>query len=195
MDGAECGCHGRANREHFRAQLVSYSLKDDYCEKINRKMKLRHAGKMRDALRESLMRLCGGKWSFLPFAAFSFLAVLNFSVVTAERGEFHRVARPRHDHARRKRDAVADIRRRPVKKCPDANVPGLQIVQTGSSQNVSFINGPMSSTVTVSFQVTARQTGEFTIPALTADVNGQQLASAPLKLTVLKADAPTAAAD
>jgi hypothetical protein len=80
------------------------------------------------------------------------------------------------------------------KNVPTPSVPGLQITQTGTSQNVSFVNGAMSSTVTVSFSVTARQTGVFTIPALTADVNGQQLSTAPLKLTVLKADAPAAAA-
>jgi hypothetical protein len=80
------------------------------------------------------------------------------------------------------------------KNVPTPGVPGLQITQTGTSQNVSFVNGAMSSTVTVSFSVTARQTGVFTIPALTADVNGQQLSTAPLKLTVLKADAPPAAA-
>jgi hypothetical protein len=80
------------------------------------------------------------------------------------------------------------------KNIPTPGVPGLQITQTGTSQNVSFINGAMSSTVTVSFSVTARQAGEFTIPALTADVNGEQLSTAPLKLTVLKPDAPPAAA-
>jgi hypothetical protein len=77
---------------------------------------------------------------------------------------------------------------------PTPSVPGLHITQTGTSQNVSWINGAMSSTVTVTFSVTARQPGEFTIPALTADVNGQQLATAPLKLTVTAASAPSAAA-
>ena len=80
------------------------------------------------------------------------------------------------------------------KNVPTPQVPGLQIVQTGTSQNVSFINGAMSSTVTITFSVMARQVGEFAIPSLTADVNGQQLATEPLKLTVLKADAPPAAA-
>ena len=80
------------------------------------------------------------------------------------------------------------------KNVPTPGVPGLQITQTGTSQNVSFINGAMSSTVTVTFSVTARQAGEFTIPALTADVNGQQLSTAPLKLTVTAASAPSAAA-
>jgi BatD DUF11 like domain len=80
------------------------------------------------------------------------------------------------------------------KNVPTPSVPGLQITQAGTSQNVSLINGAMSSAVTVTFSVRARQAGEFTIPALTADVNGQQLASAPLKLTVLKAAAPPDAA-
>jgi hypothetical protein len=79
------------------------------------------------------------------------------------------------------------------KNVPTPNVPGLQIIQTGTSQSVNIINGAMSSTVTVAFSVTARQAGEFTIPALTADVNGQKLSSAPLKLTVTAASAPSAA--
>jgi hypothetical protein len=80
------------------------------------------------------------------------------------------------------------------KNVPKPSVPGLEITQTGTSQSVNIVNGAMSSTVTVSFSVRARQAGKFTIPALTADVNGQQLSTAPLKLTVLKADAPAAAA-
>jgi hypothetical protein len=75
---------------------------------------------------------------------------------------------------------------------PLPQVAGLQIAQAGTSQNMSIINGAMSSTVTVNFQVTARQAGEFTIPVLTADVNGQQLSTAPLKLTVTAATAPSA---
>ena len=80
------------------------------------------------------------------------------------------------------------------KNVPTPNVRGLQIVQTGTSQNVSWINGAMSSTVTVAFSVTARQAGVFVIPALTADVNGQQLSTAPLKLIVTAVAAPSAAA-
>ncbi len=76
---------------------------------------------------------------------------------------------------------------------PTPGVPGLEITQTGTSQNVSFVNGAMSSTFTITFSVAARQPGEFTIPSLTAEVNGQSFATEPLKLTVLKASAPTAA--
>ena len=81
-----------------------------------------------------------------------------------------------------------------AKNVPTPDVPGLQITQTGTSQNVSIINGAMSSTVTVTFSVTPQQTGEFTIPALTANVNGQQLSTDPLRLTVTAARAPAAAA-
>jgi len=77
---------------------------------------------------------------------------------------------------------------------PTPSVPGLEFTQTGNAQSFSLINGAMSSTVTVTFTVTARQPGEFTIPALTADVNGQQLATMPLKLVVTRASAPSNAA-
>lgn len=77
---------------------------------------------------------------------------------------------------------------------PAPNVPGLQIVQNGTSQNVSWVNGAMSATVTVNFAVTPQRVGEFTIPSLRADVAGQSLATAPLKLIVSKATAPSAAA-
>ena len=77
---------------------------------------------------------------------------------------------------------------------PTPSVSGLQITQAGTSQNMSIINGAMSSTVTVSFSVTPQREGEFTIPALTADVGGQQLSTAPLKLIARSASAPSAAA-
>jgi len=76
---------------------------------------------------------------------------------------------------------------------PAPEVPGLQIASTGNSQNFSIINGQMSSTVTVTFSVTPTRTGEFVIPALTADINGQSLTSQPLKLTVTRPNAPSAA--
>jgi BatD DUF11 like domain len=80
------------------------------------------------------------------------------------------------------------------KNVPVPSVPGLQFTQTGTSQSVNIVNGAMSSTVTVNFSVTASQPGEFTIPALAADVNGQSFTTRPLKFAVLKADAPAAAA-
>jgi BatD DUF11 like domain len=80
------------------------------------------------------------------------------------------------------------------KNVPTPDVPGLQIVNSGTSQNVSFINGAMSSTVTITYSVTPQHAGEFTIPAMTADLNGQQFGSQPLKLVVTQPSAPPAAA-
>jgi hypothetical protein len=68
-------------------------------------------------------------------------------------------------------------------------VPNLQIVYTGQSSQVSIVNGSVSQTVTHNFQVTARQPGEYTIPALTVNLGGKKLTTLPLKLRVLKAAA------
>ena len=75
---------------------------------------------------------------------------------------------------------------------PTPRVPGLQFTQAGTSQNVSIVNGAMTSTVTISFQVSAQRAGEFVIPALAADLNGQSYLSQPIKLTVGKVTAPSA---
>ncbi len=69
-------------------------------------------------------------------------------------------------------------------------IAGLQFQYVGPSSSFSFINGQTSSSITFNYIVTAQHDGEFTIPAMRANVNGQRLASAPLKLTVAKAGAP-----
>jgi hypothetical protein len=74
------------------------------------------------------------------------------------------------------------------------DIPGLEISYVGPSSQFSFINGQTSSTITHRFTLTPKQTGEFTIPALDANVDGQQLRSEPVKLTVAAAIAPPAAA-
>lgn len=74
---------------------------------------------------------------------------------------------------------------------PTPNVPGLQIVNTGNSQNFSYNNGQMNSVVSVTYSITPQQTGEFTIPAMTVDAAGEQLSTQPLKLTVQKSEAPS----
>lgn len=74
-------------------------------------------------------------------------------------------------------------------------VPGLRIVYLGPSSQFSFINGNVSSVVTHNFTVTPQKPGEFTIPAITADVGGAKLSTQPLKLTVLKPNAPPPTAE
>lgn len=71
------------------------------------------------------------------------------------------------------------------------DIPNLQIDFSGNSQEITTINGQFSATVSYNFTVTPRQPGDYTIPALTAEVGGEQLHTQPLKLKVLKPGAPS----
>lgn len=72
-------------------------------------------------------------------------------------------------------------------------IDGLKFQYVGPSSSFSFINGQTSSSITYNYIVTAQHDGEFTIPALQAEVGGQRLASSELKLTVTKTSAPSVA--
>ena len=71
------------------------------------------------------------------------------------------------------------------------NVPGLSIAGIGQSSQFNFVNGQSSSTVAYNFLVRAAQPGDYTIPAVRVAVDGQTLASQPLKLKVLKSGETT----
>ncbi|MDD5138921.1 MAG: BatD family protein [Verrucomicrobiales bacterium] len=131
---------------------------------------------------------------FFQTAAVLFMAALIFRAATADAASF--TASLDRDSITLGETATMSLAFEGGKanNLPTPEVPGLRIVQSGSSQNVSIINGQMTSTVTVTYSVTPQRAGEFTIPALTADVNGQRLSTEPLKLTARKADAPSAAA-
>jgi len=79
------------------------------------------------------------------------------------------------------------------KNVPMPSVPDLRMVESGNQSGFSVVNGAMSSTLTLTFTVVPQRTGEFIIPAITVDVNGQSLSSRPIKLTVTRANAPSAA--
>lgn len=70
------------------------------------------------------------------------------------------------------------------------DIPNLQIDFSGNSQEITTINGQFSATISYNFTITPRQPGDYTIPALTAEVGGEQLHTQPLKLKVLKPTAP-----
>ena len=71
------------------------------------------------------------------------------------------------------------------------NVPGLSIASIGQSSQFNFINGQSSSILSYNFVVRAAQPGDYTIPALSALVDGKTLTSQPLKLRVVKSGEPT----
>lgn len=76
------------------------------------------------------------------------------------------------------------------KNIPMPTIPNLQITSAGQSSQFNFVNGQTSSTVSHNFVLTPRQVGEFAIPSFTATVSGQKLSTPPLKLKVLKPNAP-----
>ena len=79
------------------------------------------------------------------------------------------------------------------RNAPTPDVPGLQIVNTGTSTSFSFNNGQMNSSFIVTYSITPQQAGEFTIPAMTAEFGGQRFITHPMKLTVNKPGAPSTA--
>ena len=72
-------------------------------------------------------------------------------------------------------------------------VAGLRFQYVGPSSSFSFINGRTSSSITYNYIVSPQRDGKFVIPQMRVDVNGQQLSSSPITLTVLKVNAPSAA--
>src|SRR5438477_3671446 len=66
----------------------------------------------------------------------------------------------------------------------------LQVTGTGTSTQFTINNGQSSSTIIYNFRLTPRQPGDYTIPALTAQIAGQKLTSEPVTLHVLKPSAP-----
>ncbi len=68
-------------------------------------------------------------------------------------------------------------------------VDGLDIRYLGPSTKVSIVNGNMSSMTSHIYLVLARQTGKFTIPAVTVSVGGKTVTSQPIELEVVDSGA------
>ncbi len=73
-------------------------------------------------------------------------------------------------------------------------IKGLNIRYIGPSQQFSFVNGRMASSVTHSFQITPLSAGEFVIPALRITAEGKALASQPIRIKVVAGAAAGGAA-
>ena len=71
-------------------------------------------------------------------------------------------------------------------------LPNLQIANQGSSRNISINNGQVSASIAQNFALTPTQPGEYIIPALRAEVDGQVLTTTALKLTAVKANSTAA---
>ena len=64
------------------------------------------------------------------------------------------------------------------------HVDGLQFQQQGVSQSMSIVNGQSTSQLQLTVLVLPERAGDFTIPSITAEVDGQKVATVPLKLKV-----------
>lgn len=74
---------------------------------------------------------------------------------------------------------------------PVPEVPNLQIRYLGPASQVSIVNGQVSATVTHKYSVTALAPGDYSIPAIRAEVGGSVVSTSPLQLRVLKPEAPS----
>jgi hypothetical protein len=70
---------------------------------------------------------------------------------------------------------------------PPPQVPNLQITYAGGPMHIDInINGQSSSIDSYNFNVTPTQPGDYVIPPIRAEVNGQILTSQPLRLKAIK---------
>ena len=65
-------------------------------------------------------------------------------------------------------------------------IDGLNFAGPSLNQNFSMINGQISQSVSLAYQVTPTRTGEFTIPSLEVNVGGKIYRTEPIKLSVGK---------
>lgn len=65
-------------------------------------------------------------------------------------------------------------------------IANLDMTDQGTMHSFNSINGQMSLSLTETVLLTPRQPGEYTIPALTAEINGQTFTTTPLKLKAVK---------
>ena len=137
----------------------------------------------------SFLRWRGCALNLVPVAAGFCLLLLCFAVVPARAASF--TASLDNDTLTLGQSTTLSLTFEggSPRNVPTPSVSGLQISQAGTSQNVSWVNGAMSSTVTVAFSVTPQRPGDFVIPAIIADVNGQTLTSQPLQLRVVQPSA------
>lgn len=73
---------------------------------------------------------------------------------------------------------------------PQLHVPGLDIQLFGRSSRFEMNNFQVTSSLTLTYRVTARQAGEFDIPPIPVQSGGKTVSTNPLRLQVLPAAAP-----
>src|SRR5208337_4230682 len=70
-------------------------------------------------------------------------------------------------------------------------IANLWIERGAKTQSINWINGQSSVSYAQSYTLTPTQPGEYTIPALSAEINGQTFTTTPLKLKATKPGSAT----
>jgi len=76
-----------------------------------------------------------------------------------------------------------------VKNISEPDIPELEnftVSGSGRSQNISIVNGKMSSSFTFSYYLYPKKTGEFTIPPVSVRYGGKTFSTNPLKIKVVE---------
>jgi hypothetical protein len=79
-----------------------------------------------------------------------------------------------------------EIRNTRMADPPTVSAEGLSIRFAGQSTRIQTLNGETSFSVNFTYLVTPQREGTFTIPPVKLNLNGREIQSAPLTLTVLK---------
>lgn len=77
-----------------------------------------------------------------------------------------------------------------AQQVPEPKLPSLDafdVYSSGQSQNISWINGRMSSSISYNYVLTPKNEGQFTIGASTVNIGGQTFSSSPIVVSVTPA--------
>ena len=66
-----------------------------------------------------------------------------------------------------------------------SNIPGFRATFAGQSQNISYVNGQVTSQVVFSFALAPQSPGEHVIPSITMTVQGETLTTNPIPIKVV----------
>ena len=64
------------------------------------------------------------------------------------------------------------------------DLPNFTVYSSGRSQNISIINGQMSSSIAFHYTLVPKSTGKFTIPAITLNYGNQSYSTSPIQVEV-----------
>jgi hypothetical protein len=79
-----------------------------------------------------------------------------------------------------------EVRNTRIAEAPNISVEGLSIRFASQATRMQTMNGETSFTINFSYVVTPQREGVFSIPPVKLSVNGQEIQSSPLTLTVVK---------